>query len=75
MKVKDILPKNSIDIMVRTNPPKNCIYEDLLLGYCKWDGEKLISLDGDSYSIEDEILKYEYENDGSLTYWIISEWV
>ena len=75
MKVKDILPKHEVNIMVRTNPPKNFICEDLLVGYCKWDGKNLISLDGDSYSIEDEITKYEYEDDGSLTYWIGSEWM
>jgi hypothetical protein len=31
--------------------------------------------DGDYYSVDEVISKYEYEEDGSLTYWTVSEWV
>lgn len=74
MKVKEILPQHSVNIMVRTNAQANCGCNDLLFGYCKWDGKNLVSLDGDTYSVEDEISRYEYEADGTLTYWVISEW-
>lgn len=37
--------------------------DDTLAGYCKWDGEELTSLDGDNYSLDDEIVAYEvFEN-------------
>lgn len=74
MKVKEILPQHPVNIAVRINAPENCGYKDLLFGHCKWDGKDLISLDGDTYSIEDEICRCEYETDGSLTYWISAEW-
>lgn len=74
MKVRDILPDRPLDqIMVRTNSPiegKECI----LFGYCAWDGTKLISLDGDFYSLDEEIYKYEWQEDYGLVYWIHSEW-
>lgn len=34
-------------------------YESELFGFCQWDGNDLISLDGDSYSLGDEIEYYE----------------
>lgn len=74
VQVKDVLPERPVDIMVRVNAPAWSIHEDMLFGYCKWDGERLISLDGDSYSTEDEITKYKHEDDGTMTYWIAAEW-
>lgn len=73
MKVKDILPDCPIkDIQVRTNDPWG---GDMLFGYCHWTGESLVSGDGDSYYLEEEIYKYEYDEENNyLTYWIISEW-
>ena len=72
MKLKDILSNSPIDkIEVRTNDPFG---DDMLFGFCRWTGTELVSLDGDNYSIEDEITKYEFEEYG-LTYWIESEWV
>lgn len=47
----------------------------LKLNYCSWDGENLTPADGDYYSVDEVISKYEYEEDGSLTYWTVSEWV
>ena len=82
MRVKDILPDHPVQIMVRTNYPEfvlpylseESVEQGLLVGYCSWDGEKLISEDGDYYSVDEIVEKYEYETDGSLTYWGISKW-
>lgn len=73
MKVKDILPNYPIkNIQVRTNDPWG---GDMLFGYCHWTGENLISGDGDSYYLDEEISKYEFDKgNNKLTYWIISEW-
>ena len=51
------------------------IEQGLLVGYCSWDGDKLIPADGDYYSVDEVISKYEYEENGSLTYWTVSEWM
>jgi hypothetical protein len=83
MTVKDVLPNHPVEIMVRTNYPESLlpylsserIEQGLLVGYCSWDGDKLISADGDYYSVDEVISKYEYEEDGSLTYWTVSEWM
>lgn len=73
--VREILPDYPVNsIMVRTNHP---FYDDengLLVGYCSWDGESLIPLDGDIYRLDEIVYKYEWEEDGSLTYWILSNW-
>ena len=72
MKLKDILPEQPVKrIMVRTYGPDG---EDMLFGYCMWTGRNLISLDGDSYSIEEEIVKYVFDEYG-LIYWFESEWI
>lgn len=61
-------------IMVRTNDPWG---GDTLYGYCAWDGEKLISLDGDDYGLYDEVTSYEWPECGpvQLIYAIRSEWI
>ena len=67
----------------RTNDPESLlpylsserIEQGLLVGYCSWDGDKLIPADGDYYSVDEVISKYEYEENGSLTYWTVSEWM
>lgn len=74
MKVKDILPDYPVKIMVRMFLPENTGSEDCLFGYCRWDGKELISEDGDSYFLEEEIVKYEFDNYG-LTYWIKTGWM
>lgn len=73
MKVKDILPSYPLKyIAVRINDPYG---EDMLFGYCHWTGVNLISADGDSYCLDDEIVKYEFDEENrKLTYWIVSEW-
>lgn len=72
MKVKNILPEYPLDeITVRTFGPDG---EDMLFGYCGWNGDELISIDGDNYCLDDEISKYEYDDSGNLTYWIVCKW-
>lgn len=71
-RVKDILSKKPIEtITVRTSIPDDI---DMLFGYCAWDGTNLISLDGDTYDLDDEIYKYEFDENGDLTYWLVCEW-
>ena len=74
-KLKDILPERPVgNIMVRTNAPHGYPHPDMLFGCCRWDGKDLISLDGDSYSVDWSVTKYEWESDDSLVSWIESEW-
>lgn len=48
-----------------------CVYpeidkeNDILFGFSRWDGTNLISLDGDSYDVEDEITHYDVAEDAS----------
>lgn len=42
---------------------KNDTQEDYLFGYCAFKNDKLISLDGDSYSLSTRYYKYEEEDD------------
>lgn len=63
-------------IEVRTNSPAED-EEDMLFGYCSWDGEKIGSLDGDSYEDDLRIYRWEYppkETNVGLTVWVKSEW-
>lgn len=73
MKVRDILPDYPLkNIEVRTNDPFG---EDMLFGFCHWTGVTLVSGDGDSYYLDEEITKYEFDEENrQLTYWIYSEW-
>lgn len=73
MKLKDILPDHPLDcITVRCSDPYG---EDMLFGSCRWDGEAIHSLDDDYYSLTQEILRYEYDSEGNLTFWFKSEWL
>lgn len=83
MKLIDVLPARPVSlIMERTFYPESLndeltereIQDGMLFGYCAWDGEKLTSLDGDNYSVNRQIEKFEWEEDGSLTYWTRYEW-
>ena len=67
MKLRDILPQHAVEVIeVRTNCPSDHDPDDTLFGYCAWDGEKLISLDGDSYFLDEEVYQYEWHDDGTL---------
>lgn len=73
MKLKDIIPNYPLEnIEVRTNNPFG---EDILFGFCSWTGTDLISEDGDSYYLDEEIVKYEFDKKNKeLIYWIKSKW-
>lgn len=66
-----------VTIVYRTYGPDG---EDLFTGQCEWDwkNDKLIPLDGDSYSFEDPIIKHEavYNGDKTMTVtvWYESSW-
>lgn len=73
--LRDLLTKNKpVDIMYRCNSPLEDMEPDMLYGYCRWDGQKLESGDGDSYYLNDVIEKYEYDTDGMLIVWISVVW-
>lgn len=72
MKLKDLLSNKIITIEVRTFDPNG---DDMLFGYCRWNGKELVSLDGDTYSVEDEVCKFKFDNPSELTYWFESEWI
>lgn len=66
MKLRDIIkfytsePKQDqfLPIIYRTHGPDG---EDILAGFCRWESGQLISEDGDSYSLDDEITDYQIE--------------
>ena len=74
MKIKHILTKPSL-IEYRTRGPNG---EDMFCGECRYDGTNLVTLDGDSYSLEDEISHYEISemDDGLqlITVYYEAEW-
>lgn len=47
------------------------VYEETLFGFCEYDPEenKLISLDGDSYSLNTKIQKFEWTDSDNLIVW------
>ena len=62
MILKDILNKPYEYITYRMMININGELSDEFIGCCKYDGINLISLDGDTYSFDDEIDKYEIKN-------------
>ena len=77
-RLRDLLPANkNVSIEYRCNAPKRDDEEDMLFGYCHWDGNELISGDGDNYYLNDVIENYEwrYTDEGDyLTVWIEVVW-
>ena len=74
MKLKDLLFENQpMGIEYRCNEPKR-FGGDMLFGHCYWTGEELISGDGDSYYLDDEIEKFEMLESDYLIVWIEVEW-
>jgi hypothetical protein len=45
----------------------------MLFGYCYWDGEELLSGDGDNYYLNDVIERYQCDGK-RLTVWIEVKW-
>ena len=74
MKLKDLLKDSEVNITYRTNSPLED-EEDMLFGYCIWNGKTLTSGDGDNYSVEDIIEKYAWTSDSDLIVWFKSRWI
>ena len=75
MRLRDIVEgKEFPKIMYRCNPPEGIDKEDCLVGYCHYTNGQLIPDDGDDYSLDDEIEKYEID-DWGLVVWIHAEWM
>ena len=78
MTIRDILQSFLLfkTIEIRCNAPEDCSEDDMLVGYCTWDGSKLIPLDGDTYDPEMEVYHYEYDDETDrLICWIKVTWV
>lgn len=46
---------------------------DIFIGACKYINGELISLDGDTYSLDDPILKYDIDGN-ELEVWVDKKW-
>lgn len=72
--VRDFCSLNEkIEIEYRCNSPIP-EEEDMLMGHAYWNGEELISKDGDNYYLNDRVYAYEWVNDLYLTVWIEVKW-
>lgn len=58
-------------VIYRTYGPND---EDMFVGLCKYDGKDLIPYDGDSYSLDDEIIGFKLDKK-YLTVWYKSKWL
>ena len=79
MIVKDLIKKKDYDyISWRLEPPKDWFEEDILAGACKSKDGKLISIDGDSYSENEVVIRYEEWSDNDfkngITVVVKAEW-
>ena len=73
-RLRDLLPANeNVSIEYRCNTPKCDDEDDMLFGYCYWDGEELLSGDGDNYYLNDVIERYQCDGK-RLTVWIEVKW-
>lgn len=79
MILEDVLKDVScdIEIEVRCNSPVPEAGEDMLMGFCKWNGNEQVleSLDGDDYSLKDEIYDFAFDKEGSMTIWVQVDWI
>lgn len=79
MTLSDVLKKfnnKNFDVIeYRTNAPVNSGEKDILAGMATYKNKMLLSLDGDSYHLSDEITKYELFKEGWLVVWYESIWV
>lgn len=79
-----VIDKITLRELLEGHPPVDYIQErtnfgnipdGIFTGACYWTGTKLLPLDGDYYSLDAEVIRYKWEEDGSLTYWIETEWI
>lgn len=79
MTLNDALKKyNNRDfkcIEYRTNTPPGSSEKDMLAGMAAYKNKMLVSLDGDTYHLSDEIDRYELFQDDWLVVWYESEWI
>lgn len=79
MTLSDVLKKfnnkNFNVIEYRTNAPANSSEKDMLAGMAAYKNKMLVSLDGDTYHLSDEIDRYELFQDDWLVVWYESEWI
>lgn len=73
LRLRDLLSDKPLEIEYRCNAPKCDDEDDMLFGYCRWDGNELISLDGDNYYLNDVIERYQCDGE-HLTVWIEVVW-
>lgn len=67
MKIKELIDKKDYDLIEwRITAPYDYEKKDMLFGHCKSENGVLISLDGDSYCEDSEILSYEEWSDGEV---------
>lgn len=64
--------KKHCEITYRTNSPYE---ENMLVGYASYENGNLMSVDGDGYSLDDVISKWEWNKYGDLTVWYDSKWI
>lgn len=75
--LKDLLPANKkVRVEYRCNGPVDEYgeTEDMLFGYALWNGEELISGDGDNYYLNDIVEHYKWYGEEDLTIWIEVIW-
>lgn len=79
MTVREAIKKSGFqrgDVEYRTNGPMN---EKIWIGTVLYDGNELIPYDGDTYSLDDEIDKFEIKHpegiDEYLVVWYESHWI
>jgi len=62
----------AIKIVYRTIDPYGM---DIFSGLCEYRKGELNALDGDSYSLLDEITRHEWKSFNELVVWYESEWI
>ena len=70
LRLEDIVRGYDFNIFYRMFLPTG---EDFFAGHCKYENGELISLDGDTYSLKDRILKYKID-DNNLIVWVDKSW-
>lgn len=78
--VGDLIARKDYDyISWRVTAPNNLDEKDVFFGICQSKGGKLISIDGDSYSESEIVLRYEEWSDNEiengLTVVVEAEWL
>ena len=81
MTVRDAINKTEFsygDVEYRTNSFIQGKENDIWMGTVLYDGETLVPYDHDTYSLDDEIVEYEYVDNGEDPYlivWYESKWI